>query len=274
MPAVPLPIAALAAASYVAPSLVAPIFRRMMLRPRRHVRPPPPILALPDADERLALGDGLVAWRWGRGPTVLLVHGFEGSRLQFGAIIEALVARGFSAVALDAPGHGESAGDELTVVQYVTAIERALAQLGPVHAVVGHSLGGAMSVFSIAEAGGAGRVAAIAAPSSLKRQLHRFAEAVGLSKRGEAAFIASVEAHVGRPASDFDVRHVAGKVDLPFLVIHDQNDRQVPVVEAARAAHALRGAELVVTRGLGHNRLLAAPAVVKAVVDFVSAPQV
>lgn len=155
MPAVPLPIAALAAASYLAPSLVAPFFRRMMLRPRRHVRPPP-LLALPNADERLALGGGLVAWRWGKGPTVLLVHGFEGSRAQFAAIIEALVARGFSAVALDAPGHGESTGDELTVVQYVAAIEHALARLGPVHAVVGHSLGGAMTMFSIAEAGGAG----------------------------------------------------------------------------------------------------------------------
>jgi pimeloyl-ACP methyl ester carboxylesterase len=270
MPAVPLPIAALAAASYLAPSLVAPFFRRMMLRPRRHVRPPP-LLALPNADERLALGGGLVAWRWGKGPTVLLVHGFEGSRAQFAAIIEALVARGFSAVALDAPGHGESTGDELTVVQYVAAIEHALARLGPVHAVVGHSLGGAMTMFSIAEAGGAGRIAAISAPSSLMRQLHRFAEAVGLSKRGKAAFIASVEAHVGRPASDFDVRRVAGKVDLPLLVIHDQNDRQVPVVEAARAAHVLRGAELVVTRGLGHNRLLADPAVVTAVADFVAA---
>ena len=110
-------------------------------------------------------------------------------------------------------------------------------------------LGGAMSMFSIAEAGGAGRVAAISAPSSLMRQLHRFAEAVGLSTRGKAAFIASVEAHVGRPASDFDVRRVAGKVDLPLLVIHDQNDRQVPVVEAARAAHVLRGAELASRAG-------------------------
>jgi len=32
----------------------------------------------------------------------------------------------------------------------------------------------------------------------------------------------------------------------------------------------LPGAELMVTRGLGHNRLLADPIVVRAVVDFVS----
>jgi pimeloyl-ACP methyl ester carboxylesterase len=265
----PLPIAALAAASHVAPSLVAPIFRRMMLKPRRHVRPPP-VLSLPLADERIALGDDLVAWRWGQGPAVLLVHGFEGNRAQFGAIIRALVARGYAAVALDVPAHGESAGDELTAVKFIAAIERTLARLGSVHAVIGHSMGGAMSLYSVANSGGTGRVALVSAPSSLKRELLRFAKAVGLSERGTRAFIASVENHVGRPAADFDVRHIVGKIDLPLLLIHDQNDRQVPVLEASRNAHMLAGAELMVTRGLGHNRLLADPSVVTALLDFVA----
>jgi pimeloyl-ACP methyl ester carboxylesterase len=273
MATLPLPIAALAAASYVVPGLVAPFFRRMMLTPRRHVRPPP-VLAVPAADERIDLGDGLVAWRWGdndpAAPHVLLVHGFEGNRAQFGAILEALLARGLSVVALDVPAHGESLGNELTAVKFIAAIERTLDRIGPAHAVVGHSMGGAMSLFSIAHRGGARRVALVSAPSSLKRELQRFAKAVGLSKRGARAFIASVEKHVGRPAADFDVRHIAGKVKLPVLMIHDQTDRQVPVAEAARSAHMLPAAELIVTRGLGHNRLLADPAVVAAIVDFVS----
>jgi pimeloyl-ACP methyl ester carboxylesterase len=272
MPTVPLPVAALAAASHVAPSLVAPFFRRLMLNPRRHVRPPPS-LPLRLADERIDLGDGLIAWRWGEGPAVLLVHGFEGNRAQFAAIIGALVERGFAAVALDVPAHGESTGNELTAVKFIAAIERTLARLGPAHAVVGHSMGGAMSLFSVAHTGGASRVALVSAPSSLKRELQRFARAVGLSKRGTAAFIASVERHVGRPAADFDVRHIAGKVALPLLLIHDQDDRRVPVVEAARAAHVLVGAELMVTHGLGHYRLLADPTVVTAIVDFVAAQE-
>jgi pimeloyl-ACP methyl ester carboxylesterase len=114
------------------------------------------------------------------------------------------------------------------------------------------------------------RIVLVSAPSSLKRQLHRFASAVGLSRRGTAAFIAAVEARVGRPAADFDVRQIAGKVDLPLLLIHDQNDRQVPVAEAARAAHVLPEAELMITRGLGHNRLLADPTVVRAIAEFVA----
>ena len=273
MTALPLPIAALAAASHVAPRLVAPFFRRLMLNPRRHVRPPP-VLALPPADERIDLGDGLVARRWGRRgravPTILLVHGFEGNRAQFGVIIDALLARDFAIVALDVPAHGDSAGHELTAVTFVAAIERTLQRLGPMHAVIGHSMGGAMSLFSIAHYGGVGRAVLVSAPSGLHRELRRFANAVGLSKRGTAAFIASVENHVGRPATDFDVRQIAGKVDLPVLLIHDQNDRQVPVAEAARAAHALPTAELMVTSGLGHNRLLADKAVVTAIVGFVA----
>lgn len=273
MSSLSLPVAALAAASHLAPNLVAPFFRRLMLVPRRHVRPPP-VLAMPEAEERLTLGGGLVAWRWGDDhpavPRVLLVHGFEGNRRQFGALLEALLERGLCVVALDVPAHGQSAGDELTAVTFVAAIDRALDQLGPFHAVVGHSMGGAMSLFSVARRGRAQRLALVSAPSSLGRELKRFAKAVGLSKRGTAAFIASVEHHVGRPAADFDVRRIAGQVNLPLLMVHDQTDRQVPVAEAARSAHILRGAELIVTRGLGHNRLLADPAVVRAIADFVA----
>ncbi len=272
MSSLPLPIAALAAASHVAPALVAPFFRRMMLNPRRDVRPAPR-LDLPAADERIDLGDGLVARRWGEGPVVLLVHGFEGNRAQFGAVIGGLLDRSFSAVALDVPAHGESAGNELTAVKFIAAIERALERLGPVHAVVGHSMGGAMALFTLAKSGGATRVALISAPSALGRELLRFAGAMGLSKRGTAAFIASVEDHVGRPADDLDVRHIADGVELPVLLIHDQNDHQVPVLESARAAHMLSTAELIVTRGLGHNRLLADPSVVASVVEFVAAQE-
>jgi pimeloyl-ACP methyl ester carboxylesterase len=111
------------------------------------------------------------------------------------------------------------------------------------------------------------------APSALERVLRGFAGTVRLSRRATDAFLASVERHVGQPAADFDVRRVAPLLSLPILLIHDQNDRQVPVVEAARAAHVLPGAELMVTRGLGHNRLLADPAVVAAIAEFVAAQE-
>jgi len=272
MAAPPLPITAMAAASHIAPALVAPFFRRMMLNPRRHISAPP-ALALPAADARLDLGEGLVGWRWGEGPVVLLAHGFEGSPAQFGAVIDALVERGYAAVALDMPAHGASSGAEASPATFARAVGQALGQLGAVHAIVGHSLGAAASLYTVAQRGSVGRIVLVSSPSALERVLRGFAGAVKLSRRGADAFVASVERRVGQPAADFDVKRLAPLLSLPILLIHDQNDRQVPVVEAARAAHALGTARLMVTHGLGHNRLLADVKVVAAIVEFVAAEE-
>jgi pimeloyl-ACP methyl ester carboxylesterase len=179
----------------------------------------------------------------GRGAAGTAGHGFEGNRAQFAAIVAALVERGFAAVALDVPAHGESAGDELTAVKFIAAIERTLARLAPVHAVIGHSLGAAMSLYSVAHTGGANRVALISAPSSLKRELNRFASAVGLL-RTRPARRSSLRSRLmsgGRPPTSMSAAS-PGRSTCPLLLVHDQNDRQVPVLESARTAHVLPGA--------------------------------
>ena len=47
---------------------------------------------------------------WGAGPSVLLVHGWEGRGAQLGALVDPLVAAGYRVVALDGPAHGDSPG--------------------------------------------------------------------------------------------------------------------------------------------------------------------
>ena len=53
-------------------------------------------------------GKRLVAWSWGEGPTVLLVHGWEGRGSQMAAFAAPLAEAGFRAVAFDAPGAASS----------------------------------------------------------------------------------------------------------------------------------------------------------------------
>ena len=59
-----------------------------------------PLLA---SSERITLRFGLSALRWGQGPAVLLMHGWEGRPTQFASLINALVEAGYTAVALDGP---------------------------------------------------------------------------------------------------------------------------------------------------------------------------
>jgi pimeloyl-ACP methyl ester carboxylesterase len=55
-----------------------------------------------------------------------------------------------------------------------------------------------------------------------------------------------------------------------LLVVHDENDREVPIACGEAIARAWPGAELVRTRGLGHQRILRDAATLKRVVRFVA----
>jgi pimeloyl-ACP methyl ester carboxylesterase len=57
-----------------------------------------------------------------------------------------------------------------------------------------------------------------------------------------------------------------------MLVVHDRDDDLIGADQAHRIARAHEGkADLLITEGLGHRRVLADPAVVAAVLDFASA---
>lgn len=258
----------MAAVSYLSPALSALFFRRLMLRPRRLPAPAAPQLPTPDA--RLELRPGWIGWRWGEGPVVVLAHGWEGHHRNFAGLIAALRLRGLAVLALDMPAHGASSGRDSHPAMFAEAIAAALDRIGPARAVIGHSMGGVAALRAIAGRGDVARTVIIAAPSSMEGVLRRFGAAVRLSRRGIAAFMRAVERRVGVPARDLDVRRWATGLDLPVLLIHDRDDREVPVIEAARAAHVLPQARLIVTEGLGHRRLLRDQRVIDAAADFIA----
>ena len=56
----------------------------------------------------------------------------------------------------------------------------------------------------------------------------------------------------------------------PLLVVHDRNDSRAPWAASGRLVERWPGAELLTTTDLGHNRLLADPAVVDRVASFIA----
>jgi len=59
-------------------------------------------------------------------------------------------------------------------------------------------------------------------------------------------------------------------VRAPALVLHDQDDREVPYAAGLALARAWKGARLVATQGLGHRKVLRAAEVVQDAVDFIA----
>src|SRR5207253_222788 len=70
-------------------------------------------------------------------------------------------------------------------------------RVGPVHAVIAHSLGAAASVIALAEGLGADRAVLIAPPADLPRYAREYARAVGLSARSTFDLLARLDVALG-----------------------------------------------------------------------------
>ncbi len=222
------------ALSALAPRLAALRAERMFLTPPRARRPAGERALIASAQARtVPIGDGshVETWTWGSGPRVLLVHGWGGRGAQLGAFVEPLVARGFSVVAFDAPGHGASEAGLVTIPQMVAAVGAVAAHHGPLGGLIAHSVGSVVAARAMFE--GARRIA--------------------------------------MPWSAFSLPELAPALKAPLLVIHDRDDGEVPWQHGRVITHDWPGAQLLTTDGLGHRRILRDANVVSAAAAFISA---
>ncbi|MCI0910892.1 MULTISPECIES: alpha/beta fold hydrolase [Pseudomonas] len=251
----------------LAPEHVAGKMHRAFMTPR-NLPPRQWELPLLASAERITLRFGLSALRWGQGPTVLLMHGWEGRATQFAALIETLVKAGHTVVSLEGPAHGCSPGQQAHVVLFARALLEAAAELPPLRAVIGHSMGGASVLLALQMGLRAEAAVSIAAPAQLLGVLRGFARHLGLPARARAAFIRKVEQDVGMQINRLDVSGY--QLELPGLVVHAADDALVPASEAEVIHKAWFDSRLLRLEEGGHQRVLADPRVSEAVLELLS----
>jgi pimeloyl-ACP methyl ester carboxylesterase len=258
--------------SRISNTLAARLVSWLFLRPPPRQRLPLRAQLVLAAGQRLEVAfqdTSLGVWRWGRGPVVLLVHGWGGSAGQLQAFVQPLVSAGFTVVAFDAPGHGVSGGTWASLPRLAAAVTHVAETVGPVHAIIAHSLGGPAAGLALGRGLHVERLVEIGPPSDAARWFHSHAQALGLSAELEHLAQRQVEHRLGMGLEELDAEHIGSAIDVPVLVVHDRLDREVPWVEGARVARSLRLARLMSTLGLGHRRILSEPAVIQASERFV-----
>ncbi|MFT7463856.1 MAG: pimeloyl-ACP methyl ester carboxylesterase [Pseudohongiellaceae bacterium] len=258
--------------SSVAPRVAAATAAHIFCRPRRHRRPEAEVEILARARPlSLRLGlDELPAWCWGdeNAPTVLLAHGWEGRGSQLHSFVEPLLQRGFSVVTWDAPGHGNSNSRQSSLIEFTDALWAVGRQVGSVHGVIAHSMGCAAAAMAFGEGLPVARAAFVASPSNLAEYTHQFADLVGLPEAVRTRMVLGMERRYRVQFADLDVERFPLPDNVPLLVVHDQDDKEVPPKHGRLIADRWPSAELVLTEGLGHRRVLKDPAVVSRVVDW------
>lgn len=238
--------------------------------PRRRRRPPEPGTPGLVAERFGVSSDGgqLAPWNWGAGPTVVLAHGWNGSAAQFSRFIRPLVEAGFRVVAFDQPAHGHSSGRRTTVLKMAEALQSIARAVGPLHAVVAHSLGATATALALFDNLPATRVVLVAPPAAPQHFIGLLAGGLGLSPERTEGMLLQVQRDVGVHLESLDIRRVAGWIRQPALLFHDVADREVPFDHGRAIAEAWPGARFVPLEHLGHTRPLADTEVLRAAVAF------
>lgn len=207
--------------------------------------------------EFLHAGLKLAAWSWGNGDsTVLLLHGWESRASHMAAFVTPLLKAGYRVVAFDAPGHGDSEGSVSDAVDYGRAVISAVAALGKPAAVIGHSVGSAAALYAFSHELTVHASVHIAGPSSMERVLRRGAVAAGLSDQGVAEFLSLMTRQVGEPLSVMDLSNLSDGLKHPSLIIHDQQDKEMPYSESVELTNSWPLSTFMSVQGVGHRRIL------------------
>lgn len=253
----------------LAPGVSARVSRRVLMRPRAHAPKAWEADALARG-ERVGFRFGLSALRWGErdAPVVLMLHGWEGRPTQFAHFIDPLLQAGRQVVALDAPGHGESPGNESNAILFTHALLEAAVEIPNLEAVVGHSMGAGAIGYALSLGLSPQRAVLLGGPSSLRSVLEQYADGVNLQPRARTRFFDVIARHTGVHPDEVDIRHLSRDYQVPALIVHDRNDVLVPFEHGERMAAAWPGAEFLATEGLGHWRIITDPRVVGRASDF------
>jgi pimeloyl-ACP methyl ester carboxylesterase len=256
----------------VAPELAARWAETLFCTPPRH-EPRSGDEAFLDTGRRSTVrcdGQDLAAWEWGEGPTVVLVHGWGSRAGRFSVMGRGLLEAGRRVVAYDAPAHGRSTGRLASLIEFARALRAVANNVGPVHGVVGHSLGGAAAVLAMRDGLAVERAILLAAPADVTRFSTSFADHLRIPPKARAAMRRNLEVRLDARWDELHIPTIVRRFRTPALLIHDRGDPDVPFRHAEEVTAAWPGARLLATDGLGHRALLRDPTVVRSAVAFLT----
>lgn len=212
----------------------------------------------------------VAVYRWGTGDKkALIVHGWSGRATQMYKIINMLRESGYAVISFDAPAHGKSTGTKTMMPEFIKTIEKINEIYGPFHIAIGHSLGGIALLNVQGKNEIFEKLVVIGTPDSIYNIFNGFVEKLELKPLIAKKLIEVFEKITGKSIFEFHGSTNARKISIPTLVIHDDNDAEVPVTDALNNYKHLQNGKLLRTKGLGHSRLLKNNTVIEAIKDFV-----
>lgn len=213
----------------------------------------------------------IATYSWGQsGPSVLLVHGWSGRGTQLGAFVEPLINAGFRVLSFDCPAHGMSSGKQTTLYEIADVILALNDKYGPFDSVITHSFGGPCLAVAMQRGLNTSSAVSISPPARVTALVEKFADTLAIPEKAVKDFVQRFERAFGKNILELASMHnIVPELDMPAMVIHDEDDADIPWHEGLAVAQAWKNASFMKTTGLGHRRILRDASTIEAAVDFV-----
>jgi pimeloyl-ACP methyl ester carboxylesterase len=259
---------------FIAPSLSYRWFARLFFSPIRYPIPAHE-LEIINSSERftVTIDKHLIeCYCWGEGPVILFVHGWAGRASQFRGFIESFSQNGYKIISFDAPAHGLTKGSKTSIIDFKNIILELEKKFGSIEGIIAHSLGGNASLFALSEGLKTQKLITISTPTYPEEILIEFASRINASSKSIESFKIEVVKTFNRPFNHFMTDYFASLLPTPidWLIIHDDQDKEVAFKNAERLQEVYPSARVLKTSGLGHVRILRDEKIIEFCLNFIT----
>lgn len=219
------------------------------------------------------MGFNIKLYTWGSGSRkVLLIHGWEGQAGNFSDIIEQLLENDYTVYAFDAPSHGFSSKGSTSLFEF-TELVGVLIRKHKVHKLVSHSFGGVATTYALFNNKDLeiDTYILLTTPDTFLERINDVAELTGITSKIKEALIKRLEQENNFDVKKLSVSEFVKAINVKkAIIIHDKNDKVVPIERALNVHKNWEASEFKEIEGTKHFRILRTKAIINDVVAYLN----
>jgi len=206
---------------------------------------------------------------FGSGPKILFIHGWASNGARWKSYVKRIVAKGFTAVVVDAPAQGTSKGLLLSVPDYIQCIKAVLDASKNWYGIVSHSIGSLVGVIAASKSKKQFdklKIVLMCTFSDCDALMTKYARCMGIAEHVLTHTKNNIDKIYNEPLTNFSLTYHFKQLNAEGFLLYNSNDIVVPSIEVFKIRRALPSLRFFETTEGGHN--LKSEVVENKVLDF------